>query len=86
MNLKRYEEAADKFSKAIERAPEARQSALRDQRCQRLTAEAGSRPAAKESAPATTSQAEIVLWKSIENSTNAKDFQSYLDQFRREPL
>jgi tol-pal system protein YbgF len=35
----------------------------------------------KEAAPPTTSQAEIVLWKSIENSTNPKDFQSYLDQY-----
>jgi hypothetical protein len=29
-NLKRYEEAADTLSKAIERAPEPKQAALRD--------------------------------------------------------
>jgi len=31
--------------------------------------------------PATASQAEIVLWKSIENSRNAADFQNYLGQY-----
>jgi tetratricopeptide (TPR) repeat protein len=81
MNLKRYEEAADKLSEAIKRAPEAKQAALRDLRRQCLVAESGASPAAKESAPAMTSQAEIVLWKSIENSTNPADFQSYLDQY-----
>jgi tetratricopeptide (TPR) repeat protein len=81
MNLKRYEEAADKFSKAIEKAPEAKQAALRDLRRQSLTAEPGSRPAAKESAPTTTTQAEIVLWKLIENSTSTEDFHGYLNQY-----
>jgi tetratricopeptide (TPR) repeat protein len=79
MNLKRYEDAADKFSKAIERAPEAKQAALRGLRRQSLTAEPGGPLAAKD--PATTTQAEIVLWKSIENSNNLADFQSYLDQY-----
>ena len=82
MNFKRYEEAADKLSKAIERAPEAKQTALRDLRRQCLLAESGLSPSPKESAPAAaTKQAEIVLWKSIENSTNPADFQSYLDQY-----
>jgi tetratricopeptide (TPR) repeat protein len=81
MNLKRYEGAADKFSKAIEKAPEAKQAALRDLRRQCLVAESGASPAAKESAPATTSQAEIVLWKSIEKSSSAADFQAYVDQY-----
>jgi hypothetical protein len=31
--------------------------------------------------PASASQAEIVLWKTIENSPNPADFQSYLDQY-----
>jgi tetratricopeptide (TPR) repeat protein len=81
MNLKRYEEAADKFSLAIEKAPEAKQAALRDLRRQCLLAESGAVPAPKEPAPAATSQGEIVLWKSIENSANPADFQSYLDQY-----
>ena len=80
MNLKRYEEAADKLSKAIDRAPEPKQPALRDLRRHCLLAESGTSSASKESASATT-QAEIVLWKSIENSANAADFQTYLDQY-----
>jgi tetratricopeptide (TPR) repeat protein len=88
MNLKRYEEAADDFSKGIERAPEAKQAGLRDLRKQCLLAEAGATPSSVSAAsPATTqpavttTPAEIVLWKSIENSTNAADFQSYLDRY-----
>jgi tol-pal system protein YbgF len=82
MNLKRYEEAADTLSKAIERAPEAKQPALRDLRRQCLLAESGSPAVANAPAQATaTSQAEVVLWKSIENSGNLADFQSYLDRY-----
>jgi tetratricopeptide (TPR) repeat protein len=81
MNLKRYEDAADKLSDAIRRAPEAKQATLRDLRRQCLLAESGASPAAKETPPATTTQAEIVLWKSIENGSNLADFQSYLDQY-----
>jgi tetratricopeptide (TPR) repeat protein len=76
MNLKRYEEAADTLSEAIKRAPEAKQPALRDLRRQCLLAESGSPVPAT-----TTSQAEIVLWKSIENSPNLADFRSYLEQY-----
>jgi len=82
MNLKRYEEAADTLSKAIERAPESKQPGLRELRRQCLLAESGSPTVPSTPAPATTtSQAEIVLWKSIESSTNAADFQSYLEQY-----
>ena len=80
MNLKQYEKAADMFSHAIDRAPEAKQAGLRDLRKQCLLAEAGATAAPKPTAPATT-EAEIVLWKSIENSTNPADFQAYLDQY-----
>jgi tetratricopeptide (TPR) repeat protein len=84
MNLKRYEDAADRLSKAIERAPQDKQTTLRSLRRQCLVAEAGM-PAMSEaprpSREATTTQAEIVLWKSIESSTNAADFRSYLDQY-----
>jgi tetratricopeptide (TPR) repeat protein len=82
MNLKCYEDAADKFSHAIDRAPEAKQAALRDLRKQCVLAESGAAPVAKESAPAaTTTQAEIVLWKSIENSQRQSDFEAYLQQY-----
>jgi tol-pal system protein YbgF len=82
MNLKRYEAAADTLSEAIKRAPEAKQPALRDLRRQCLLAESGSPAVANTSSPAsTTSQAEIVLWKSIENSANPADFRSYLDRY-----
>jgi hypothetical protein len=81
MNMKRYEEAADKLSEAIKRAPEAKQAALRDLRRQCLVTEPGPAPAAKQSNPAATTQAEIVLWKSIENSGNPDDLEAYLKQF-----
>jgi tetratricopeptide (TPR) repeat protein len=84
MNLKRHEEAADKLSEAIKRAPESKQTTLRDLRRQCLLSETEARPGAPKDAvqPATT-QAEIVLWKSIENSSNPADFQSYLNQYPR---
>lgn len=86
MNLKRYEEAADDFSKAIERAPETKQAELRNLRKQCFSAELGvaipttSAPSAQPS-PSATTHAEVVLWKSIENRANPADFQSYLDQY-----
>jgi tetratricopeptide (TPR) repeat protein len=91
LNLKRYEDAADALSKAIDRAPEPKQPTLRDQRRQCLLAESGYPAAVNTSVPATagqtdtshadTSQAEIVLWKSIENSHDPAVFQSYLAQY-----
>jgi tetratricopeptide (TPR) repeat protein len=65
MNLKRYEPAADALSKAIERAPESKQPALRDLRRQCLLAESGypsvadtsGRAAAPEAAPAAAAAA-----------------------------
>lgn len=87
MNLTQYEEAADDFSHAIDRAPEAKQHGLRDLRRQCLIAESGSvsgpAPAVTPAEPAPTTQAEIVLWKSIENSSNQEDFQTYLNQYPR---
>lgn len=88
MNLKRYEEATDSFSKAIDKAPENKQARLRDLRKQCVMAEAGVATSASgvnqvpASSPAqTTTQAEVVLWKSIENSKSRSDFQSYLNQY-----
>jgi hypothetical protein len=82
LNLKRYEEAADQFSHAIDRAPETKKAGLRDLRKQCLLAESGSSPNSPpaSTAPPTT-QAELVLWKTIEHSSNAADFQVYLQQY-----
>ncbi len=111
MSLKRYEDAADALSKAIDRAPQPKQPALRDLRRQCLLAESGypvTANAGAQAIPATatptrdiptkdtstkdtptpaipvtasTSQTEIVLWKSIENSGNTADLQNYLAQY-----
>jgi tetratricopeptide (TPR) repeat protein len=54
MNLKRYEPAADALSKAIERAPESKQPALRDLRRQCLLAESGYPSVANSSGSAAT--------------------------------
>lgn len=84
MNLKRYEAAADTLSDAIKRAPESKQASLRELRRQCLLAESGSSAAPNPSMSATTtSQAEIVLWKSIENSPYPADFQAYLSEYPR---
>jgi tetratricopeptide (TPR) repeat protein len=84
MNLKRYDEAIDTLSKSIDHAPAAKQPGLRDLIKQCVLAQSGvaapTGPAAAPQ-PAVTTQAEIVLWKSIENSTNPADFQSYLSQY-----
>jgi tetratricopeptide (TPR) repeat protein len=90
MNLKHYSRAATDFNEAAKRAPQAKQSALLNLRRQALLEAAGiTQPSA--AAPATTSQpppasapvtqAEIVLWESIKNSTNPADFQTYLQQY-----
>jgi hypothetical protein len=86
MDLKRYEEAADSLSKAIDKAPATKQAGLRDLRKRCVMAEAGVvAPASgvnQSPAPAqTTTQAEVVLWKSIENSRSQSDFQSYINQY-----
>lgn len=85
MNLKRDEEAADNFSEAIQYAPEAKQDGLRNLRKQCLAAELGiAAPASSPQTatqPAATTQVEVVLWKTIENSSNPEDFQTYLSQY-----
>jgi len=87
MNLKRYEEAEDQFSHAIDHAPAAKQDGLRALRRQCAVAESGTPPAASQASPASqpaeasTSQAEIVLWKTIESSANPDDFDAYLKQY-----
>jgi tetratricopeptide (TPR) repeat protein len=60
MNLKRYEDAADALSKAIDRAPESKQPALRELRRECLLAESGYPAVPKTSMPAATGETEIV--------------------------
>jgi tetratricopeptide (TPR) repeat protein len=74
MSLNRYEEAADALSKAIERAPVSKQGALESLRTESVRL--ASAPRSNQ-----VSQSEIVLWKSIESSSNPQDYQSYLDQY-----
>ncbi len=87
MNLKRYEEAADQFGHAIDHAPQTKQAGLRELRKQCLLAETGvspstaSTPATVPAQPTATTQAEIVLWKTIQDSKNVDDFQAYLQQY-----
>jgi hypothetical protein len=79
MGLKRYDEAIDDLSKAIDHAPTEKQAGLRELRKQCFQAESGVSAAPTATAPsATATQAEIVLWKTIESSGNTADFQSYL--------
>jgi tetratricopeptide (TPR) repeat protein len=86
MNLKRYEEAADDFSLAIQHGPEAKQDGLRNLRRQCVLAETVTTPslaqtAAPPPAQSTTTQAEVVLWESIKNSRQQSDFAAYLSQY-----
>jgi tetratricopeptide (TPR) repeat protein len=81
MDLKQSDEAADALTLAIGRAPEEKKAALRDLRRQALTGAAPSAPSAPSVPEASVSQAEVVLWKSIENSENQKDFNAYLAQY-----
>ena len=55
LNLKRYEDAADALSKAIDRAPGSKQPALRAQRRECLLAESGYPPSTNTSLAANTS-------------------------------
>jgi tetratricopeptide (TPR) repeat protein len=81
MNLKRYDEAIDLLTKAIELAPQAKQAALRDLRRQSHVADSAVTKPTETGAAKATSQAEVVLWKTIENSNNPSDFQTYIDQY-----
>jgi tetratricopeptide (TPR) repeat protein len=61
MNLKRYEDAADALSKAIERAPDSKQPSLRDLRRRCLLAESGYPAVANSSASDSTHPATAQL-------------------------
>jgi Tetratricopeptide repeat len=82
MDLKRYEDAADSLTTAIAHAPDDKKPALRELRRQSLSAESGASPDTKVVGDGRqTTQAEIVLWKTIENSKNPDDYRGYLQEY-----
>jgi tetratricopeptide (TPR) repeat protein len=72
LNLKRYEDAADALSKAIDRAPGSRQPALRYLRRQSLLAESGYPAVANSSASDTSRPTEIEPARSHLTATTAQ--------------
>ena len=86
-----YDDTISMLQMALGRAPEAKKQAVRDAITaarRQLAAEVASKPAEStgirsEPVPAqpTTLQAEAALWKAIENSTRAEDYQGYLDAY-----
>ncbi len=82
-----YDKAIDDFTKALEYAPEARKDAVRGllEKCVKAQDAAqttpAQTPAAQPASESTVTQAEVVLWKTIQNSTNPSDFQAYLRQY-----
>jgi hypothetical protein len=87
MNLKRYDEALGQLSNALSRAPATKQAALQAliKKCALATAQtpASGLPTTTAPPPPSTSvtQAEIVLWETIKNSTNPDDYKIYLKQY-----
>ena len=79
---KQYDEAVDEFTKALGSAPEAKKDAVKSllEQCVKAKVAAEGKSAAP-AAPAATTQQEIVLWKSIENSRNPEDFKAYLNAY-----
>jgi Protein of unknown function (DUF1566) len=73
MTLKRYEDAADAVSKAIDRAPKSKQAELRDLRRQYLLAESGiSAPVAHSNPPATADQAQTPAPTQVQTQAQAQ--------------
>ena len=80
-----YDDAIGMLQAALTRAPEDRKPAIRDALAETRRALSAAPPSAAVpgTAPAASAptQAEIVLWKSIENSRNASDFSAYLEKY-----
>jgi len=87
MNLQRYDDAITQLSNALSRAPAAKQPAIQAliKKCVQSESGAATPPppttAATTPPQPTVSQAEIVMWETIKNSTNLTDFQTYLQQY-----
>ena len=89
---KQYDKAIDAFTHALKLAPQAKQAAvqglLEKSKTAQATAHTTPAPAITPSTSAvqpasesSVSQAEVVLWKTIQDSTNPSDFQAYLQQY-----
>jgi tetratricopeptide (TPR) repeat protein len=89
-----YDDAIGMLQTALSRAPDDKKALIRDAlaECRKQlnqgdrSSSPGGSPASNTaptmgSAASAPTQAEIVLWKSIENSNNPSDFQAYLNQY-----
>jgi tetratricopeptide (TPR) repeat protein len=84
-----YDDTISMLQMALGRAPEEKKPAIREaisEARRQLAAQSNPNPVASppssaQAAPAITTQAEAVLWKSIENSTRAEDYQGYLSKY-----
>ena len=87
-----YDDAVGMLQAALVRAPEDRKPLIRDAIDEARRALSAALPppplqsvVAPPASPRPLTQAEIVVWKSIENSKNAADFQGYLDAYPNGP-
>ncbi len=79
---KQFDAATDNFAKALDRAPESKKAAIRSLLEQCTREKLGLVPTTQPVAPSSvTTQAEIVLWKTIENSNNIEDFKTYISKY-----
>ena len=79
---KQFDAATDNFAKALDRAPESKKAAIRSLLEQCTREKLGLVPTTQPAAPSSvTTQAEIVLWKTIENSNNIEDFKTYISKY-----
>jgi tetratricopeptide (TPR) repeat protein len=84
-----YDDTVSMLQTALARAPEDKKPAIRgaiSEARQQLAAQASpkpsvSAPSSVQAPPAATTQAETVLWKAIESSTRAEDYQGYLSKY-----
>lgn len=84
-----YDDTIGMLQTALAHAPDEKKQAIREaisEARRQLAAQSNpspvvSPPSSAQAAPATTTQAEAVLWKSIENSTRAEDYQGYLSKY-----
>jgi tetratricopeptide (TPR) repeat protein len=84
-----YDDTVSMLQTALARAPEDKKPAIRSaisEARQQLAAQASpkpsvSAPSSGQVPPAATTQAEAVLWRAIENSTRAEDYQGYLSKY-----
>jgi tetratricopeptide (TPR) repeat protein len=86
--LQLYDDTISMLQMALGRAPEEKKPAIREaisEARRRLnaqsTASASPPPTNSQGTSSTTTQAEVVLWRAIENSVRAVDYQGYLSKY-----